>query len=112
MTVRLCQAVTLPPMQYGAPTRFTHDGSDRRLVTTINIPNGSNHPRLAATDSTLSGPWEAIAGATRTYHCAPGPGPLGCGETYFISIDQDSPATSRQLQDANPGSWPRVRAPV
>ena len=93
VTVRLRQAVTLPPMQYGVPTRFTLDGSGRWQVATIDVPNQPYYHRFTASDSTTTGPWEAIAGAATTDYCGPGPGPNGCGDNYFTTVDQDTPTS-------------------
>jgi hypothetical protein len=102
VTVRLRQAVTLPPMQYGAPTRFTLDGSDRWLVTTVEVPNQPDYPRFAVSGSTMTGPWEAIAGAATTNYCAAGPGPNGCSDNYFTTVNQDTPTASHHPWGLNP----------
>jgi hypothetical protein len=104
VTVRLRQAVTLPPMQYGAPTRFALDGSDRWMVTTIGVPHPPYTHHLSASDSTMSGPWEAIAGSSVTYRCG-GPGregPNGCGDNYFTTVNQDTPTAPHQRWGSNP----------
>jgi hypothetical protein len=102
VTVRLRQAVTLPPMQYGTPSRFTLDGSDRWLVTTIEVPRQPYLHRFTASGSTMTGPWEAIAGAATTNHCAPGPGPNGCGDNYFTTVNQDTSTASHHSSGMNP----------
>jgi hypothetical protein len=102
VTVRLRQAVTLPPMQYGAPTRFTLDGSDRWLVATIDVPQPPYTHRLSASESTMTGPWEAIAGSSVTYRCGPGPGPNGCGDNFFTTVNQDTPTAPHRPWGSNP----------
>ncbi|QWZ10010.1 hypothetical protein KRR39_09910 [Nocardioides panacis] len=102
MTVRLRQAVTLPPMQYGAPTRFALDGSDRWLVSTIDVPQSSTH-RLTASGSTMTGAWEAIGGSSFTQRCAPTPqGPNGCNDNYFTTVNQDTPTAAYRPWGSNP----------
>ncbi|QWZ06696.1 hypothetical protein KRR39_14205 [Nocardioides panacis] len=81
-------------MQSGVPSRFTLDGSDRYLVAPYQLPSGTIHPRFAATGSTVTGPWDAIAGAEHIRSGALGPGQAsGCDENFFSSVGDES-ATS------------------
>jgi hypothetical protein len=89
-------------MQYGAPTRFALDGSDRWLVSTIDVPQPPYTHRLTASGSTMTGPWEAIAGSDSTNYCGPGPGPNGCSDNYFTTVNQDTPTAPHQPWGSNP----------
>ena len=94
VTMRVRQAVTLPPMQYGTPTRFTVDEPDRWLVATVTVQYPPYPHRFAASGSTMSGAWEAIVGLPTTNYCGPGPGPNGCGDNFFTTINQAIPTAT------------------
>jgi hypothetical protein len=94
VTMRVRQAVTLPPMRYGTPTRFTVDEQDRWLVASVAVPWPPYSHQFAASGSTMSGPWEAIVGFPTTNYCGPGPGPNGCGDNFFTTVNQATPAAT------------------
>jgi hypothetical protein len=87
VTMRVRQAVSVP-MVYGAPSRFTVEQPDRWLFAQVEMPSLRPATVFAASGSTMSGAWEAVAGLPSTSYCGPGRGPNGCGENFYTPVNQ------------------------
>jgi hypothetical protein len=88
VTMRVRQAVSVP-MAYDTPTRFTVTQPDRWLFAQVAVPTPPYTHLFTASGSTMSGAWEAVLGLPSTNYCPPGPGPNGCGENFYSSVNQD-----------------------
>jgi hypothetical protein len=53
----------------------------------------------------MSGPWEAIVGFPTTNYCGPGPGPNGCNDNFFTTVNQ---ATTAATYHPWAGSTPSI----
>jgi hypothetical protein len=90
VTVRLREAVRVPTMAYDTATRFTVQEPGRWLFAPVEVPKPPPYAhRFAASDAAMTGAWQATVGWSLTYHCGPGPGPNGCGDDRYASVDQD-----------------------